>query len=143
LFLQKVALRGVDFFSGSDILKATVQAMRRKKKSAHVSRAGSASGAAIQPGGGCKILPFRRASSGDSSRANERDYGSVLAETADDWILEERSEFSVVYVPEYSEKAPNRGCASLPAPRWLKRMLLTGTFVAWTAVAIALSIALG
>jgi len=143
LFLQNVALRRVDFFSGSDILKATVQANRRKKKSAHASLTGSASGAAIKSNGGCKILPFRRASSGDYSRANERHYGSVLAAPADDWIVEERSEFSVICVPEYSERAPNLGCASFSPPRWLKRMLLMGTFVAWTAAAIALSIALG
>jgi hypothetical protein len=120
-----------------------VQPNRRKKKSSHVSLTGSASGAAIQSGGGCKILPFRPASSGDSSRANERDYGSVLVEPADDWSLEERNECPVVYVPEYSERVPNRGFASFLVPRWRKTMLLMAAFTAYTAAAIALSIALG
>jgi hypothetical protein len=120
-----------------------MQANRRKKKSAYVSSTGSASGAAIQSSGGCKILPFRPASSGDSSRANERDYRRMAVQPADDWSFEERNECPEVCVPEYSERAAGSGCLSFIASRRRKTVLLMGIFVAWTAAAIALSIALG
>ena len=117
--------------------------------------ADDASGAASSTDGGCKILPFRQKHRTESIKANELLQGCVVAGPADEEPVhvQERRNFQTVCLPHYSEEpspyghpwgeGEPAGSASPSAPRWIKRVLLIGTFTAFTAAAIALTIALG
>jgi len=113
----------------------------------------NASDTSGQAGGACKILPFRQARSGKSPGIYEPDQ-SLLAVVPDEQSpLAQRRGFLGACLPECSNMVschqrecpagePTGSTSSL-SPRWLKRVLLMSVFAAWTAAAIALSIALG
>lgn len=116
---------------------------RRRKKTSNTRPAQTVSLPAGQPDGECKVIPFARVVHHDVYRAKEPVYGNVLADPVDQQFLEELPDVPVMCVPEYSKAVPGRDRASFFVAGWVKTMLLIGTFTAWTAAAIALSIALG
>jgi hypothetical protein len=90
--------------------------------------------------GGCKILPFRQRRLRGSSGTGELVHGCVAVELDREESLEARRNIRAVCLPEYTETGSCR--APFLSARWLKRVLLLSTFTAWTAVAIAIAIAL-
>ncbi len=115
---------------------------RRKKKENRAAAAQPVSVPAEERDGECKILPFARAVQHAPCPA-EPVYGNVLADPIDQQFLEESPDVAVMCVPEYSKVVPAQDRTSFLVRGWVKTMLLIGTFTAWTAAAIALSIALG
>ncbi|HME45244.1 MAG TPA: hypothetical protein VKF36_19280 [Syntrophorhabdales bacterium] len=106
-----------------------------------------------QPDGSCKILPFRQARSRKSPRDDEPDRNCLASVSPDESPLEQRRGFLTACLPEHCGIVSCHGwgwgmgdqagsTCTLPT-RWLKRVLLMSIFTAWTAAAIALSIALG
>ena len=116
---------------------------RRRKKASKAPAAQTVSFPAGQPACECKVLPFARVVHHDVYQAKEPVYGNVIADPVDQQFLEESPDVPVMCVPEYSKVMPAPDRASFFVRGWVKTMLLIGTFTAWTAAAIALSIALG
>jgi len=113
---------------------------------------GGSSDVVVRSEGGCKVLIFRRPSS-DDRRTIELEQGQALSEFDAAGEPEVFQDVSLVYVAERRKRAPTRAMleravdearetSSLTVPRWLKKVLLMATFTAWTAAAIALSLAL-
>lgn len=99
------------------------------------------------------MLIFRKPSSHDDGRKIELERGQALSgfDTTND--SEGFRDVSLVYIAERSKRAPTRAmlarvaaesrkASSLVVPRWLKKVLLMAVFTAWTAAAIAISLAL-
>jgi hypothetical protein len=116
---------------------------RRRKKARKSGTARPVTIPAGQPDGECKVLPFARVVHHDVYQAKEPVYGNVLADPIDQQFMEESPDVAVLCVPEYSKREPGHDRRSFFVAGWVKTMLLIGTFTAWTAAAIALSIALG
>jgi hypothetical protein len=127
--------------------------IRHDSQSGPAHPADGVSGTASLTDGGCKIIPFRQKHHRESSSADELVQGRVVAGPANEESLQGRRSFPAVCVPQYSEEpspygytceeGDPAGSSSPSAPRWLKRLLLVGTFTAFTAAAVALTVALG
>jgi len=143
----------VDFFFRSGILNSMMSLRGKRKKAATPSCAGAASDVVVRSEGGCKVLIFRKTPPRDDERTIELERGQALSAPDE---MEDSGEFrdaSLVYVAERTKRAPTRAAlrrvmddaresSSLVVPRWLKKVLLMATFTAWTAAAIAISLAL-
>jgi hypothetical protein len=112
-----------------------------------------ASDVVVRSEGGCKVLIFRKPSSHDDGRTIELEQGQALSDLDTSEGPEEFRDVSLVYIAERSKRAPTRAMLARAAdeareirsfvvPRWLKKVLLMATFTAWTAAAIAISLAL-
>ena len=126
---------------------------RQRNQSGPVESAYGACDTAGQAGRACKILPFRQARSRKFPGNNEPVLDCVAVDPAYEDSREENRSFLAACLPEYSDTVSCHGftwgveeptgSASSLTPRWLKRVLMMSTFTAWTAAAIALTIALG
>jgi hypothetical protein len=126
---------------------------RQRKQFGPAESAYDACDSAGQANRACKILPFRQARSRKFPGNNELVLDCVAVERAYENSPEESRGFLAACLPEYPDTVSCHGfawgveeptgSASSLLPRWLKRALLMSTFTAWTAAAIALTIALG
>lgn len=152
-FLQKVASRTVDFFFCSDTLKGIMSVKGKERGTEATTPDCSASEVVVRSESGCKVLIFRKPSCHDDGKTIELERGQALSgfDAMDD--SGEFRDVSLVYIAERSKRAPTRAMlaraaaesrevSSLVVPRWLKKVLLMATFTAWTAAAIAISLAL-
>jgi hypothetical protein len=126
---------------------------RQINKPGPANPAGDVSDAVGQSSNKCKIIPFRQRRVRESFSTCKPATDCVVDEAGGEKSFEERRDFPVACQPVHSEtscghsdmrwKEEPTGSASLPTPRWFKKLLFMSTFTAGAAVAIALTIALG
>jgi hypothetical protein len=125
----------------------------KRKKAVAPSSAKDASDVVVRSEGGCKVLIFRKTPPRDGERPIELERGQALSVPDEMEDSEEFRDVSLVYIAERTKRAPTRASLkrvmdearesrNLVVPRWFKKVLLMTIFTAWTAVAIAISLAL-
>ena len=92
--------------------------------------------------GECVIIPFRQTRSTQMLECGEPSRDSELADRAEEESFAEREEVPVVCVPWCAETGRRQRYASSSVPRWLRTVLLMAVSTVYTAMAVAVCLAL-